>query len=117
MTGQAATVAERGAQAWRRVVHEQLAAEPDHGDFYAIAGELVDTLRSLESLARALSRQVSGYGEGRALRDDAGADPAARLAVAVEELESVRVLVSGAERSANRFWSHIGRIAVEDGPR
>jgi hypothetical protein len=98
-------------------VHEQLAAEPDHVDFYALAGELVDTLRSVESLVGVLSRQVAVYSEGRVLRDDAGGDPAARLVAAVVELDSVRVLVSGAERSANRFWSEIGHVAVEDGVR
>jgi hypothetical protein len=98
-------------------VHEQLSAEPDHSDFYALAGELVDTLRSVESLVGVLSRQVAGYGEGRVLRDDAGGDPAERLAAAVAELDSVRVLVSGAERATNQFWSEIGHVAVEDGVR
>lgn len=117
MTGRAAEAAERGARAWRAVVHEQLGAEPDHGEFYAIAGELVDTLRSLESLAGVLSRQVGAYGEGRLLRDDEGQDLGWRLGSALEALATARECLIGAERRVNRFWSAVGHIAVEDGPR
>ena len=41
--------AEAGAQAWRQVVHEQRPAAPDHGDFYKLAGHLVDTLRAVNA--------------------------------------------------------------------
>jgi hypothetical protein len=115
VTGRAAEVAERGAQAWRAVVHEQLSAEPDHGDFYALAGELVDTLRSVESLVGVLSRQVAGYGEGRVLRDDAGMVPAERLGFAAAYLTQARELLGDAGWATNQFWSEIGHIAVEDG--
>jgi hypothetical protein len=111
----AVELAERGAQAWRAVVHEQGSSTPDHGAFYALAGELVDTLRAVESLVGLLTRQVATYGEGRVLRDDTGGDPAVRLLASAGDLDSIRVLVAGAERSANRFWSQIGHIAVEDG--
>lgn len=117
MTGRAVETAERAAQAWRAAVHEQLGAEPDHGDFYAIAGELVDTLRSLESLAAVLARQVAGYGEGRVLRDDEGGDPAARLVDAAWQVRALVAHLGVAEWTANRFWSEIGRVAVEDGPK
>lgn len=106
--------AEVGAQAWRSVVHAQRSAAPDHGDFYALAAELVDTLRSLESLAGELGRQVAGYGQGRVLRDDAGEQPAARLAEAVGNLARVRHLLAGAERAANAYWSAVGHIAVAE---
>lgn len=107
-------VAEAGAHKWRQVVHAQQSATPDHSDFYALTGEVVDTLRSLEALASVLGQQVAGYGQGRALRDDEGAQPAARLASAVADLTRVRELLVGAEGSANRFWSEIGHVAVEE---
>jgi hypothetical protein len=109
----AITAAEAGAAAWREAVHAQLAAEPDHSEFYAVTAEVVDTLRSLSGMADVLGRQVAGYGEGRELRDDAGADPAERLADAGAELEMARQAVECAERAVNRFWSQIGHIGIE----
>ncbi|MDN5851363.1 MAG: hypothetical protein L0K86_00705 [Actinomycetia bacterium] len=105
--------AEAGADAWRCVVHDQGAATADHGDWYAITGETVDTLRCLISLAGVLARQVAGYGTGRVLRDDAGADPAERLAIASSVAAQLRADLDRAERAANRLWSQIGHIAVE----
>jgi hypothetical protein len=99
------------------VVHEQLGAKPGHEDFYALAGELVDTLRSLESLAGVLARQVAGYGEGRVLRDDEGRDPAVRLVDAAWQARELLAELIAAEWTANRFWSEIGHVAVEDGAR
>ena len=116
MNGQARTaveLAEAGAVAWRQVVHAKQTATPDHGDFYALAGELVDTLRSLEALAGLLARQVATYGQGRVLRDDEGVDPAWRIAHAAELAGRVRDLVAGSERLANQFWSEVGHVAVE----
>jgi hypothetical protein len=109
----AVAAAETGATAWREAVHAQLSAAPDHSEFYAVTAEVVDTLRSISGMAGVLGRQVEGYGEGRELRDDAGADPAERLADASAELALARDAVDSAERAVNRFWSQIGHIAVE----
>lgn len=104
--------AARGAQAWRAVVHAQQAAEPGHTDFYALAGELVDTLRSLDALVAVLTRQTGTYGLGREVYDDENANPAHRLRSAVLVLVQARHELSEAERSANRFFSVIGHIGV-----
>jgi hypothetical protein len=110
----AAELAEAGTHAWREAAGAQRSAVADHGEFYALAAELVATLRALESLADVLAGQVARYGQGRVLRDDEGAQPAARLASAVADLARVRELLAGAERAANRFWSGIGHVAVEE---
>jgi hypothetical protein len=107
---------EAGAAAWREAVHAQLDAEPDHSEFYAVTAEVVDTLRSLSGMASVLGRQVAGYGQGRELRDDAGADPDDRLADAGAELAMARQAVDCAERAVNRFWSQIGHIGVDYRP-
>jgi hypothetical protein len=106
--------AEAGALAWCQVASAQRSSAADHGEFYALACELVATLRALESLADVLARQVATYGQGRILRDDEGEQPAARLASAVADLARVRDLLASAGRSANRFWSEIGHVAVEE---
>ncbi len=111
---EAVVSAERGTQAWRRVVRVQIAAAPDHGDFYSLGGELVATLRALEALAGVLDRQVAGYGQGRVLRDDEGRDPSRRLALAAAHLGDAGEALGRGARSANRFWSAIGHIAVEE---
>jgi hypothetical protein len=110
----AVAAAQRGAGAWRDAVHAQLAATPDHGDFFDIACELVQTLRSLESLAGVLGRHVAGYGQGRVLRDDAGEDPANRLAEASHHASNLAKHLAAAERTANQFWSAVGHIAIAD---
>jgi hypothetical protein len=107
--------AKAGAEAWREVVRAQLAAAPDHADFYALAGEMVETLRVLDSLAGVVARQVIGYGTGRAVYDDAGSDPAHRLRSAVLALAEVRDGLARVERAANQFWSAIGHVGVGSG--
>lgn len=109
--------AERASCLWRRAALGQQQAVPDHVEFYALAGELVSTLRALEALTTVLARQVAGYGRGRALRDDEGLAPGARLADAVVLLGWTGRSLGQAEDAANRFWSAIGHIAVEDGAR
>jgi len=110
--------AQSGADAWREVVNAQREATPDHADFYALAGEVVETLRVLDALTGVLARQVGGYrsgsGEcaGREVYDDEGANLAHRLRAAVLALAETRHGLAGAERSANRFWSAIGHIGV-----
>jgi hypothetical protein len=92
--------AEDGAAAWRDVVHVQTSAEPDHADFYALAGEMVDTLSAIESLAGVLTRQVARYGDGRAIYDDTRTvDPRERLMTAADELRSVRDAAHIAQRA------------------
>jgi hypothetical protein len=108
--------AESGADAWREVVHAQRVATPDHADFYALAGEMVETLRVLDSLVGVLAGQVAGYGGGRAVYDDESADPAYRLRSAVLALVVTRDELAQAERAANEFWSAIGHIGVEADP-
>jgi hypothetical protein len=112
----ALVAAESGAEAWRAVAVAQRAAVAGHGDFYALAGDVVATLRALSAVAGVLAVQVAGYGDGRVLRDDAGHDPAARLAEAAAALALVQCDVDRAERAANRFWSEISHIAVEVAP-
>lgn len=116
-TVEVVAVAERASCLWRRAVLGQQVAAPDHGDFYALAGELVFTLRALEGLTSVLARQVAGYGQGRTLRDDEGLPPGARLADAVVLLGWARKSLSQAEEAANKFWSAIGCIGVEEGGR
>jgi hypothetical protein len=92
----------------------QREATPDHSDFYGLAGEVVATARSLQAMCRLLSRQVTGYGQGRVLRDDAGADPVRRLEIAAEHLDELGGLLARAERVADQYWSQIGHIGVEE---
>lgn len=105
---------EAAAGELRAAVVAQRAATADHGDFYALAGDIVDVLRALSSLAGVLGEQVAGYGRGRVLRDDAGQDPAVRLADAAALLALVREDLDGAERTASRFWSEISHVAAEE---
>lgn len=109
--------AERASRAWRSAVHAQASADPAHGEFYALAGELVDTLRTLESLTGVLARQVTGYGQGRVLRDDEGGSPGARLADSTVLLGCAQRSLGLAGVALNEFWSQIGHVAVEDGAR
>ncbi len=109
----AVAAAEEGARLWRHVVAAQRPETPDHTDFYALACEVVATLRALESLAGVLGRQVADYGQGRMLGDDEGRDPGQRLVESVAHLIELGQLLGRAERSANRFWSAVGHIAVE----
>jgi hypothetical protein len=85
----------------------------DHAVFSDVAAELVATLRSLEDLADTLARQSAGYGTGRRLRDDTGADPAARLGRAMAEATALRLDLAAAVRDAERFFSAVGHIGLE----
>lgn len=110
--------AETGSRAWRRVVHVQRSATADHGDFYVLAGELVDTLRCLDSLAGLLTGQTADYPgtvttTGGQLYDDENANPGHRLRSAVLALAETRQALSSAERAANRYWSAISHIGVD----
>jgi hypothetical protein len=107
--------AETGADRWRAAALEQRAAPLHHADFYALAAEVVQTVRALEALARLLAEQVVGYDTSHRLYDDTGrVDPAERLAAASVSLGSLAGLLAEAERQANAFWSHIGHIGSID---
>jgi len=111
--------AEQGAQAWRAVVHAQGSATADHSDFYALAGHLVDTLAAVESLARLLAGQVARYADGqpagRVVYDDSRTfNPAVRLHDAVLDLGHLADGAAVARGDADRFWSAISHIGVED---
>ena len=75
---------------------------------------MVDTLRCLFALADVFASQISDYGAGRVVGDDAGIAPAERLDRAVLHAQSVRAFLLDAERAADAFWSEISHIAVED---
>lgn len=111
--------ADAGSQSWRQVVHAQRSAVADHADLYALAGELVDTLRCLDSLAGLLAGQTAHYpgtvtAAGGELYDDENANPAHRLRSAVLALAETRQALSGAERAVNRYWSAISHIGVNE---
>ena len=111
---EAVVAAEAGTRAWRQAVDIQRTAAPDHTDFYALAGELVDTPQSPQALIGVLSQQVCAYDQDRVLRDDAGMAPQVRLCAASSALNNAWFSIIAAERSANRFCSRIGHIGVEE---
>ena len=118
--------ADGGARAWRAVVHAQHGAAPDHADFYNLAGHLVDTFAAVESLAQLLADPVCSYADrqppGRRVYDDARAvdprreDPRERLIDARCDLDQLAIAAGCALDVANRFWSTISHIGVEDDP-
>jgi hypothetical protein len=106
--------ATNAADSWRSAALSQRTATPDHSDFYNLTAEVVDTLQALSQLFAVLRIQIAGYGDGRTLRDDEpGHDPAERLVMACGLAGLLQRDLDVAERSAQRFWSEIGHIAVE----
>jgi hypothetical protein len=108
--------AQTGARWWSTAATAQRMTRTealDHAGFYDLAAELVATLRSLEDLADTLAGQVAGYGTGRRLRDDTGADPAARLGRAVAEATGLRINLAAAVADGERFWSAVGHIGLD----
>ena len=111
--------ADAGVAAWRGVVHAQQGAPPDPGEFYELAGFMVETLRVLEALVGVLARQVAGYADslpgGRVVYDDSRrVSPRTRLEMAVSDLQFLSRSTSLAGADATVFWSSIGHIGVED---
>lgn len=109
------TLADTATQAWRAAAEMQAAATPEHGEFYALAGELVGTSRALGQLVDTLHGQVARYGEGRVLRDDEDWEPDVRLTLAMRSLRAARGDLRDAAENLNTFWSAIGHIGVEPG--
>lgn len=109
--GTAPERAELAATGWRATVHAQQGATSDHSDFYRLAADMVDTLRSLRSLSLVLARQADRYDVGRALYDDTGTiDARERLDLAVLELQDLASVLDTAGRHADRFHSEIGHV-------
>jgi hypothetical protein len=104
--------AEKGATAWQAAADYQAGAAPDHAAFYALAGDLVDTLRALSAITWTLAIHTGRYDQGREVYDDENANPAHRLRAAVIALEEARRRIAQAERAANHYWSAIGHIGV-----
>lgn len=111
--------AEIGADSWRSALLAQRSAPPDHADFYSLAGYLCDTLAAIQSVAGVLRQQVDGYADGldvgrRVYDDTRSTDPHERLTAATVELNAVVRSLGPVVWSANRFWSAIGHVGVED---
>ncbi len=110
--------ADTGSRAWRQVLEAQRMAAPDHSDFYAVVGELVETLRNLDGLTGLLARQVADYpntmiAAGRRLYDDEGANPEHRVRAAVLALAETRAALSAAERAATQLFAQLSHIGTE----
>ncbi len=119
LNGTAPEHGERAATAWRTAVHAQQSATSCHSDFYMLAADVVDTLRSLGSLSMVLARRVDGYDVGRDLYDDSGTvDARERLDLAVLELRDLASVLDTASRHAGRFQiGHIGGGPADGGDR
>ena len=96
--------------------HQFADEDPAHEQFYDYGRELVATLNALDDLTVTLTSQVARYGEHRLLRDDTGADPNQRLAIARGHLAELHTALTTAAGHANQFWSTIGHIGVEVDP-
>lgn len=91
-------------------------ADPEHGEWYRIAGEMVGTLRALQGMASLLRDRVTRYDEDRIVRDDEGRDPAARLDECNAQLIELEAVLVSADSAANAFWSSVGHVGVEVQP-
>jgi hypothetical protein len=90
--------------------------DPAHEDFYAWGYVLSELTARVQDAARLLGRQVAAYGDRRQLRDDAGTDPADRLAEAAALLDEVAAAAGSANNAARLYHSSVGHIAVADDP-
>lgn len=108
--------AERARDLWEEAVRIERTADPEHGAWYRIAGEMVGTLRALQSMASLLGDRVARYDEDQVLRDDEGHDPAARLLECNNLLLELEAVLVSADSAANAFWSSVGHIGVEVQP-
>lgn len=90
--------------------------DPAHEDFYVWGWALSELTMRLQDGARVLGSQVAGYGDRRILRDDEGADPAARLVEAGEHLAALVSALDQANQAARLYHSSVGHIAVQVDP-
>lgn len=90
--------------------------DPAHEDFYVWGWALSELTMRLQDGARVLGRQVASYGDRRILRDDEGADPAARLVEAGAHLGALVSALDQANRAARLYHSAVGHIAVQVDP-
>jgi hypothetical protein len=114
----AVDAAQRASEAWGEAVRLQRWADhPRHAEFYALAGEMVDTMRELSDLVSILRAQVREYGTTEGIYDDTRTvEPSTRLAYADDALDTLGHALTMADRAGNEFWSAIGHIGVEDAP-
>jgi len=85
---------------------------PNHSDWYSWGWGLTDLLDRVDQVAGVLTRQVEAYAERPDLGDDAGWDPATRLATAGDELDRLREALAPARRAIREFHNAIGHIST-----
>lgn len=90
--------------------------DPAHEDFYVWGWALSELTMRLQDGAQVLGRQVASYGDRRILRDDEGADPAARLVEAGAHLGALVSALDQANRAARLYHSAVGHIGVQVDP-
>lgn len=70
----------------------------------------------LQEIAGHLIYAAEHYGDRYILRDDAGADPQARITEAVAQLQQLRAALAPAIAAGHGYHSAIGHIAVQVDP-
>lgn len=90
--------------------------DPAHEDFYAWGWALTEVLDRTDQALSVLERQVEHYGDRRILRDDEGADPAARLDEITSRLAATRSALAPARDRVREYHSAVSHIAVEVDP-
>lgn len=106
----------RARDLWEEAVRIERTADPEHGTWYAIAGEMVGTLQALQSMTTLIANRLASYDEGRTVLDDEGRDPAARLDECNAQLTELEAILLSADSAANAFWSSVGHVGVEVAP-
>src|SRR5919206_1181230 len=87
--------------------------DPSPEDLCAWGYVLSQLTALVQDVAGALRRQVVAYGDRRVLRDNEGADPAARLVNAARLLADVADAAGRANSAARLYHSAIGHIALD----
>lgn len=106
----------RARDLWEEAVRIERTADPEHGAWYTIAGEMVGTLRALQSMTTLIADRLASYDEDRILRDDEGHEPAARLDECNARLTELEAILGSADSAADAFWSSVGHVGVEVAP-
>ncbi|MFI6883703.1 hypothetical protein [Streptosporangium canum] len=99
-----------------REIAGQSARNATQDDVYRAGWLFTDAARSLTQLVEDLRDEVSTFPGRFVLRDDEGADPAARIATAVAELDALVRAFATAQQHAGLFHSAFSHIAVEVDP-